>query len=78
MSNNKKNYFRINQIKNWKDIVYKLKTNTTRKINLKNEANQDNFNKKQINDIVFNEKVRLVAEFKDYLILDDNSEFLKR
>lgn len=33
---------------------------------------------KLINDIIFNEKSRAVAIFKDYLIYDDNSEFLKR
>jgi len=33
---------------------------------------------KLVNEIIFNEKVLIVAKFKDYLILDDNSEFLKR
>lgn len=32
----------------------------------------------KINNIIFNEKSRLVACFKDYLIEDDMSEFLKR
>lgn len=31
-----------------------------------------------INDIIYNEKTHIVASFKDYLILDDLSEFLKR
>ena len=31
-----------------------------------------------INNIIYNEKSHIVATFKDYLILDDNSEFLKR
>ena len=31
-----------------------------------------------INDIIYNEKTHIVATFKDYLILDDVSEFLKR
>ena len=30
-----------------------------------------------INNIIYNEKNHIVAKFKDYLILDDNSEFLK-
>ena len=30
-----------------------------------------------INNIIYNEKSHIVAKFKDYLILDDNSEFLK-
>lgn len=33
---------------------------------------------KQINDIVYNEKVVIVAKFKDFLITNDSSEFLKR
>ncbi len=33
---------------------------------------------KIINDIIFNEKSQIVANFKEYLIYDDNSEFLKR
>lgn len=36
------------------------------------------FNKMMINDIIYNEKSHLVATFKDYLIIDDISEFLKR
>ena len=31
-----------------------------------------------INNIIYNEKTHLVAKFKDYLIIDDMSEFLKR
>ena len=31
-----------------------------------------------INNIIYNEKTHIVAIFKDYLILDDSSEFLKR
>ena len=31
-----------------------------------------------INDIIYNEKTHIVATFKDYLLLDDVSEFLKR
>ena len=30
------------------------------------------------NNLVFNEKCRLVARFKDYLVLDDSTEFLRR
>ena len=33
---------------------------------------------KGINDLVYNEPTRLVSVFKDYLILDDINEFLKR
>lgn len=33
---------------------------------------------KIINDIIYNEPTHIVAVFKDYLIFDDLSEFLKR
>lgn len=33
---------------------------------------------KGINDLVYNEPTHLVSVFKDYLILDDINEFLKR
>jgi hypothetical protein len=36
------------------------------------------YNKKIVNDIIYNEKTQVVANFKEYLIFDDNSEFLKR
>ena len=36
------------------------------------------YNVKIINDIMYNEKVKVVWLFKDYLILDDMTEFLKR
>ena len=36
------------------------------------------YNKNIINNIIYNEKTRVVALFKDYLITDDSSEFLKR
>ena len=30
------------------------------------------------NNLVYNDNCRIVARFKDYLILDDNSEFIRR
>lgn len=36
------------------------------------------YNVKIINDIIYNEPTHIVAVFKDYLIHDDLSEFLKR
>lgn len=36
------------------------------------------FGKRIINNIIYNEKSHCVALFKDFLILDDNTEFLKR
>ena len=36
------------------------------------------YNTKCINDILFNDPSHLTTTFKEYLIMDDNSEFLKR
>jgi hypothetical protein len=36
------------------------------------------YNVKVINDIIYNEATHLVSIFKDYLIYDDVSEFMKR
>lgn len=36
------------------------------------------YNSRIINDIIYNEKSHIVATFKDYLIIDDVAEFLKR
>lgn len=35
-------------------------------------------NVRVINDLIYNEPTHLVSIFKDYLILDDINEFLKR
>jgi len=35
------------------------------------------YNVKVINDIIYNECSNIVSQFKDYLIFDDVSEFLK-
>ena len=40
--------------------------------------NNDYYNSRIINDIIYNEKSHIVSQFKDNLITDDNSEFLKR
>lgn len=41
-------------------------------------TSKDFYNLKIINDIIYNEQTNIVAVFKDYLIYDDLSEFLKR
>lgn len=41
-------------------------------------TSRDYYNSKVITDIVYNENTNLVSVFKDYLIYDDVSEFLKR
>jgi hypothetical protein len=38
----------------------------------------EEYNTKVINDIVFDERKRIVSLFKDYLLLDENNDFLKR
>ncbi len=38
----------------------------------------DYYNSKVITDIIYNESTNLVSVFKDYLIYDDVSDFLKR
>lgn len=38
----------------------------------------DYYNVKVVNDIIYNDTTNLVSVFKDYLIFDDISEFLKR
>ena len=45
---------------------------------LKYEIKEDTYNLNMIDNIIFNEKSHLVAKFKDYLITDDEYEFLKR
>ena len=35
-------------------------------------------NLKVVNDLIYNEQTHVVSIFKDYLILDDINEFLKR
>jgi len=35
-------------------------------------------NQKIVNDLIYNEQTKAVSIFKDYLILDDINEFLKR
>ena len=41
-------------------------------------TSRDYYNSKVITDIIYNENTNLVSVFKDYLIYDDVSEFLKR
>lgn len=41
-------------------------------------TSKDFYNVKVINDIIYNENSHIVSVFKDYLIFDDISEFLKR
>jgi hypothetical protein len=44
----------------------------------KHNSNPEEYNTKVINDIIFDEKKRIVSLFKEYLLLDEVSDFLKR
>ncbi len=44
----------------------------------KYSENEDFTNLKIVNDLIYNENTHVVSIFKDYLILDDINEFLKR
>ena len=41
-------------------------------------TSRDFYNLKVVNDVIYNENTHIVSIFKDYLIYDDVSEFLKR
>lgn len=41
-------------------------------------TSREYYNVKLINDVIYNENTHIVSVFKDYLIYDDVSEFLKR
>ena len=44
----------------------------------KYSSGEFSYNTIQLNYLLCNEKCRVVAEFKDYLVLDDNTEFFRR
>ena len=57
-----------------KSFLFKIITKNLKKYNkLSNQIN-----KEIIHNIVFDEKKRIVSIFKDYLLWDETSEFLKR
>jgi len=47
-------------------------------LNKKYLTSREYYNVKIINDIIYNEATHVVSVFKDYLIFDDVSEFMKR
>jgi len=47
-------------------------------LNKKYLTSRDSYNTKVISDIIYNENTHIVSLFKDFLIYDDISEFLKR
>eukprot|EP00347_Sterkiella_histriomuscorum_P009228 403342027 len=50
----------------------------TQQLSKKYMTSREYYDAKIVNDIIYNEPTRLVSVFKDYLIYDDVSEFLKR
>ena len=52
----------------------KIQSNLSKKYS----SNKDFYNLKIVNDLIYNENTHVVSIFKDYLILDDINEFLKR
>jgi len=44
----------------------------------RHSTNKEFQNLKVVNDLIYNENTHVVSVFKDYLILDDINEFLKR
>lgn len=59
-------------------IITSLITKVRQNFRKSHFTSPDYYNKICINNIIFNEKSSLVSQFKDYLIEDDNNEFLKR
>lgn len=61
-------------------MFYELKNGISLQQSLCNKYSfgDKDYNSKQVNDIVFNEKSHLVAVFKDILIIYDSNEFLKK
>lgn len=57
---------------------YQIDQIITDNLQRKYMTSKDFYNVKIINDIIYNEPTHIVAVFKDYLIYDDLSEFLKR
>ncbi len=59
-------------------LINKLRKQAHKLILENHNSDKDTLYIKTANDIVYNEKSHTVAVFKDYLIYDDASEFLKR
>lgn len=69
------------QSSNVKSKTVKLKTLlkvVRSKMLNKYETDTNTYNKKTVTEIIYNEKSHIVARFKDFLIFDDLSEFLRR
>jgi hypothetical protein len=61
-----------------KEIFKNFKKLSRASLKQKHQTNKHSLNVKIINDIIYNERAHIVSKFKDYLILDDTSDFLRR
>ncbi len=61
-------------------LIYhdQLKSLVLHSLDKKYLTSQDYYNSKIVSDIMYNENRHIVSVFKDYLIFDDFSEYLKR
>jgi hypothetical protein len=64
--------------KSLKDTLNDLRTISGNLMREKYLTDGRYFSIKTVNEIIYNEKAHVVANFKDFLIFDDTSEFLKR
>lgn len=65
--------------KSTNEIIFThLRQKSYLKLYKKYSSNKYSFNTICINNIIFNEPSLIVSKFKDYLILDDNTEFLRK
>jgi hypothetical protein len=58
--------------------LYQLENMISKAFFYSYKTDENTYNYKLVTDIIHNEKTRLVAKFKDFLILDDISEFLHK
>ena len=64
--------------KNDKESFKKLECKIFKLFHQKYSMSRNFYGRLIINNIIYNEKSHIVAKFKDYLVIDDLSEFLKR
>ncbi len=78
MSTQKKLFNKIVFNGNSMEIAKKVRRIVKSEVIEKDMMDKIKYNTNLINDVIYNEKAHIVAVFKDYLIYDDVSEFLKR
>ena len=71
------NYKKKDRVNLTSKVSILLKSSMMRMIKT-HQINHYKYNKNVINSIIYNEKEQIVAKFKDFLIYDDFSEFMKR